>query len=78
MSWLQRALIVMTVAVLRPAMADDPDSSSPDPKGLSPVMAPSDALPGSSVSVQNDQELSLIHISEPTRPRLVSRMPSSA
>ena len=24
------------------------------------------------------QELSLIHISEPTRPRLVSRMPSSA
>ena len=56
MSWLQRALIVMTVAVLRPAMADDPDSSSPDPKGLSPVMAPSDALPGSSVSVQNDQE----------------------
>ena len=25
-----------------------------------------------------DEQLSLIHISEPTRPRLVSRMPSSA
>ena len=28
--------------------------------------------------IQQDHGLSLIHISEPTRPRLVSRMPSSA
>ena len=30
------------------------------------------------IALDNNLDLSLIHISEPTRPRLVSRMPSSA
>ena len=34
--------------------------------------------PGNVRELRNVLELSLIHISEPTRPRLVSRMPSSA
>ena len=64
-----------TVAMTEASVIGLGDIASVVARASGPVMI---AMMAGDLAIRGLQRLSLIHISEPTRPRLVSRMPSSA
>ena len=67
------------VSTVSRAMNNHPDINPETKEMILKVIAESNYVPNNSArNLKRSNALSLIHISEPTRPAIVSRMPSSA